>query len=252
MKAVRDLRVIALAFVAASIVGCGSDSSTGPDRAPADLGVVLSEMSLPSVASGLVPGVPALPSTSALTPSSCSYSSTSQSFACPTVTASGLTFTRSFTLLSGSGTPQSQFDPTSTAAVRTTTTTTGTITTGGSTMTVDGHDALTLSGILTGVHMLDGTSVLNVQGTEAGSTTPYTLSVSTTIASLVLPASVADRWPKSGKVMVDLTDTMLGATTTTHMAMTFNGTSKVAVTLTSAGLTLSCTVDLAAQSPTCS
>jgi hypothetical protein len=248
MKAVRELRAIALVIIAASTVACGSDSSVAPDHPPADLTAVLSEMALPSIVGSLVPGAPATPDASALSPSSCSYDSTSQSFTCPVVTTSGITLTRSFTLLSLSGTPQSQFDPATTAAVRTNSTIAGTITADGSTVTLDGQDELTLSGILTGVHVLNGTSVMNLQGTDAGSTTPFAMSISTTIADLVLPATSADRWPKSGRILVDLTDSMDG---TTHMTMTFNGTSKVTVTMTSDGFTLSCTMDLASQSPTC-
>jgi hypothetical protein len=251
MKAARAFRAIALVIVAAYVAACGSDSSTAPDHPPADLGAVLSEMALPSIASSLVPGMPATPDVSTLAPSSCSYSSASQSFTCPTVTASGITFTRSFTLLSASGTPQSQFDPAATAAVRTNSTATGTITTDGSTITLDGQDALTLSGILTGVHVLNGTSVMNVHGTDAGSTTPYAMSITTTIADLVLPATPADKWPKSGRILVDITDSMQGSPATMHLAMTFNGTSKVVVTMVSDGFSMTCTVDLASQSPAC-
>jgi hypothetical protein len=67
----------------------------------------------------------------------------------------------------------------------------------------------------------------------------------------VLPDTPADRWPKSGSVIVHATHLMAGTTTTSQLSATFNGTSKVAVTLTSGGITVSCTVDLAAQSPTC-
>lgn len=127
----------------------------------------------------------------------------------------------------------------------------GTITSDGSTITIDGQDELTLSGILSGVHVLNGTSAMNVHGTDAGSTTPFVMSISTTIADLVLPATPADKWPKSGRIIMDLTDSMEGTTSTTRFTMTFNGTSKVAVTMTSDGFTLSCTMDLASPSPTC-
>jgi hypothetical protein len=251
MNVIRQFRVVALVLVSAAVAACGSDSSVAPDRPPADLEAVLSEMALPSLVGSLVPGAPVTPDASALSPSSCSYSSASRSFTCPVVTASGITLTRSFTLLSLSGTPQSQFDPASTAAVRTNSTTAGTIIADGSTITLDGHDEFTLSGILTGVHVLNGTSIMNVHGTDPGSTIPFDLSVATTIADLVLPATPADRWPKSGRILVDLTDSMEGTTSTTHMTMTFNGTSKVAMTMTSDGFTLSCTIDLASQSPSC-
>jgi len=251
MKTIRELRVIALVLVAASLVGCGSDSSVAPRHQPADLGTVLSEMTLPSIAGSLVPGAPALPSTSALTPSSCSYSAASQSFTCPTVTVSGITLTRSFTLLSASGTPQSQFDPASTAAVRTNSTSAGTISSAGSTITVDSRDELTLSGLLTGVHVLNGTSLTHLSGTEPASITPFTITMSTTIANLVLPATAADKWPKSGQIIMDITDSELGAAGTEHITLTFNGTSKVVMTMTSGGFSFNCTIDLASQAPSC-
>lgn len=251
MKTISELRTIALAFVAASVVACGSDSSVAPDHPPADLATVLSEMTLPAVTGSLVPGAPALPSTSALTPSNCSYSAASQSFTCPTVTASGITLTRSFTLLTASNTPQSQFDPATTAAVRTNSTMAGKITSAGSAIAVDGKDEMTLSGLLTGVHTLNGTSVMHMSGTEPGSTTPFTMTMSTTIANLVLPATTAEKWPKSGQIIMDITDSMLGAAGTERITMTFNGTSKVLMTMTSDGFSFNCTVDMASQAPSC-
>jgi hypothetical protein len=247
---VRALRAITFVTFAAFTAACSSDS-TAPDRQPANLGDVLSEMTVPSVAASLVPGLPATPSTAAPTPSSCSYDAATQSFTCPTVSATGVTFTRSFTLLTVAGTPQSQFDASTTDAVRTNSTMAGTFTTNGNSVTVAGQEELTLSGILSGVHMLAGSSLLNVTGTDANSDAPYTLSVATTVDDLVLPDTRADKWPKSGSLLVDLTHTMSGTTSTSHLSATFNGTSNVAVSLTSGGVTLTCTVDLASQSPTC-
>lgn len=252
MTTIRKLRAAALVTTAAFLAACGSDSSVAPDHPPADLGAVLSEMTLPSITSSFVPGAPALPSTTALTPSSCSYSATSQSFTCPTVSVSGITIARSFTLLNASGTPQSQFDPATTASVRTTSTTTGTVSSAGATITVDSQDELTLSGLLTGVHVLNGTSVTHMAGTDPGSATPFTMTMSATIANLVLPATATEQWPKSGQIRMDITDSMLGAAGTEHIAMTFNGTSKVLVTVTSGSFSFTCTVDLASQAPSCS
>lgn len=247
---VRALRAIMCVTFAAFTAACSSDS-TAPDRQPANLGDVLSEMTVPSVAASLVPGLPATPSTAAPTPSSCNYDAATQSFICPTVSATSVTFTRSFTLLTVAGTPQSQFDAGTTDAVRTNSTMAGTFTANGNSVTVASQEALTLSGILSGVHVLAGSSLLNLTGTDANSDAPYTLSVATTVDDLVLPDTRADKWPKSGSLLVDLTHTMSGTTSTSHLSATFNGTSKVAVSLTSGGVTLTCTVDLASQSPTC-
>ena len=252
MKATRDIRVVALVALAALVSACGSDSSVGPARQATDLGQVLTEMTLPSFVGALAPDLSSMPGLSAPTPASCSYSGASQSFVCPPVTASGLTMTRSFVLLNTAGNPQPQFDPATTAAVRTTSATAGTIASAGSSLTVDGQQELTLSGLLTGIHVLNGTSVLNMHGTEAGTTDPLALSMTMTLANLVLPASRADKWPKSGSILIDLMDTFGSLPSlTTHIRITFNGTSKVAVVFSSDGFSTSCTMDLASQLPTC-
>ena len=250
MNAIRHFRVVALVFLSGVVTACGSDSAVAPDHPPADLGAVLSEMVLPSFAGSLVPGEPAMPDASALAPSSCSYSAASQSFTCPTVTASGITLTRSFTLLSASGTPQSQFDPAATAAVRTNSTMAGTITASGNNVTLDGTDEFTLSGLRTGVHTLNGTSVTHMSGTYTGSPFPFTMTVTSTVTDLVLP-NATEKFPKSGKIVVDMTSLAQGASTTSHMTMTYNSSGKVNVTTTSGGRSLTCTVDLTTQATTC-
>ena len=249
MKA-RALRALSFVTVAAFAAACSSDS-TAPARQPADLGEVLAEMNVPAVASTLIPSMPATPSASAPTPASCSYEVTSQRFYCPTVTASGVTFSRWFTLLDAAGTVQSQFDAATTDAVHTNTSLMGDFTANGSKVTVAGNEDLTLSGLLGGVHKLAGTSLITVTGTDAGIGAPYILTVSTTVNDLVLPDSRADKWPKSGSVTIDATHALAGTTTTSHLSATFNGTSKVAVSLTSGGITVTCTVDLASQNPGC-
>lgn len=247
---VRALRALSFVTVAAFAAACSSDS-TAPDRQPADLGAVLTEMNVPGVAATLIPSMPATPSAAAPTPSSCSYEATSQRFYCPTVTASGVTFSRWFTLLNAAGTAQSQFDAATTDAVHMNTSLMGNFTANGSTVSVAGNEDLTLRGLLSGVHTLAGTSLINVTGTDAKVGAPYILSVSTTVNDLVLPSSPADKWPKSGSVTIDATHALAGTTTTSHLSAAFNGTSKVNVSLTSGGITVSCIVDLASQNPGC-
>ena len=246
---VRALRVMSFVTVAAFVVACSD--STAPDRQPADLGAVLTEMSVPSVAAAVVPNLPATPAASAPAPSSCSYDATTQRFNCPVATASGVTFTRWFMLLDAAGTPQQQFDAATTDAVHMNSSLMGSFAANGSNVNVTGNEDLTLRGLLSGVHTLAGASLLNVTGTDSRTGAPYILSVTTTVNDLVLPASRTDKWPRSGSVTVDATHAMAGTTTTSHLSATFNGTSKVAVSLTSGGITVSCTVDLASQHPTC-
>src|SRR6476661_1619066 len=246
---VRALLAAAFVAIVAFTAACSSDS-TSPNRQPADLGEVLTEMSVPSVAASLVPGVPATPSASAPAPSSCSYNAGTQRFNCPTLSVSGVTFTRWFMLLDATGTPQSQFDAETTDAVHMNSSLLG-LAANGTSVAITGNEELTLSGLRSGVHTLAGTSLLNVNGTDPRTGAPFILSVSTTVNDLVLPDSHGDKWPKSGSVTIDATHAMAGTTTTSHLSATFNGTSKVAVSLTSGGITVSCTVDLASQSPSC-
>jgi hypothetical protein len=246
---VRAFRTLAFVTVAAFAAACSD--STAPARQPADLGAVLTEMSVPPVAAALVPAMPATPTASALTPSSCSYDATSQRFYCPGVTVSGLTFTRSFALLDAAGRVQTQFDASTTDAENLNTSLMGNFTANGSTVGVAGNENLTLRGLLSGVHTLAGTSLVNVTGTDARSGAPYILSVTSTVDDLVLPDSPADKWPKSGSVTIDATHALAGTTTTSHLSATFNGTSKANVSLTSGGITVSCIVDLALPHPAC-
>jgi hypothetical protein len=247
----KDRAIRTLAFVTLAALAAACNDSTAPDHQPADLDEVITEMTVPSLAATLVPGMPATPSAAAITPSSCSYDAVSQRFNCPNVTVSGVTFYRWFSLLNAGGTPQPQFDAATTDGVHLSSSLAGNFTANGSDVTVAGNEDLTLRGLLSGVHTLAGTTLLNVNGTDAATGYPFILSVSSTIEDLVLPDTPADRWPKSGSVIVHATRAMAGTTTTSQLSATFNGTSRVDVSLTSAGTTLSCTVDLASQHPTC-
>src|SRR5690349_19686466 len=118
---------VALALALATLSACGSDSSTGPNAQPVTLDQALAELSTPAVSSmaaALAAGTPELP---ALAASRCAYQAASQSFACTPIVASGVTVTQSFTLLDGSGAPQSAFDKATTSAVRAKTSVAGTV-----------------------------------------------------------------------------------------------------------------------------
>jgi hypothetical protein len=255
MRPIRHLRVVALVALAALANAC-SDSSTNPSVAqPATLSQVLGELQ-PSSLAAVSAQISAAPLTglNAPDPASCSYDSATKSFICPSVSVTGVTVTRSFTLLDASGNPQSQFDPTTTAAVRMKSTFAGTITYNGSTVNVDQQQASTLSGLLTGVHTLNGTSLGHLTGNVGNGTTTTQVAstISTTITDLVLPQSStgANPWPQSGTIAATAATT-LGAlpTVTVNTSITFNGTSKVAVTTTTAGQTSHCTVDLSGATP---
>lgn len=252
MKLVHCLRFVA---VGALLSACSSDSSVAPNRQPADLSQVLNEMALPSLsgatslAGAPVAGLPAV------TPSSCTYSASTQSFACATVTVSGLTITQSFTLLDASGRPQSTFDAATTASVHLKSTIVGTITSDGTSMAIDQAQDLTLSGLLTGIHTLDGTSTTKLDGTvKSGSTSVATTNtVTTTISKLVMPTDTAgaNSYPSSGTITVDVETLDNGFSATVHVQVTFNGTSKVGVVISSGLFTQHCIMDLANSNPAC-
>ena len=241
-------RPLAIATLVAFAVGCSE--STGPsDVQPADLSEVLDELQPSSLtsAAALIAPVP-VPSFSAAVPSSCSYDGASKSFVCPNVTVSGITASRSFTLLDVNGTPQTAFDRTTTAAVRMKTTFAGTITSAGTTVKVDQQQDITLSGLLTGVHTLNGTSSTHLIGSlvTGGAPLPLDMSMSAKITDLVLPrSSTGSQWPQSGTIAATITETSAGTAFTTMVPLAFNGTSKVAVTTTFGGFTSTSTIDLA-------
>jgi hypothetical protein len=252
----RFLRAAAFVTLAGLASAC-SDSTAPSSVQPAELSQVLAELQ-PSSLDALGSQISAAPAVglSAPVPSSCTYDSGTKSFICPNVSVTGITVTRSFTLLDAGGNPQSAFDKATTAAVRMKTTFAGTVTSGSTTLVINQQQDHTLSGLLTGVHTLNGTTLGTAAGTVgngAGVTTPMTTTVTTTITNLVLPQSStgADRWPKSGTI--DATSTVtIGAlpAVTTKATITFNGTNLATATLTSLGHTTTCTFDLSGAKAT--
>jgi hypothetical protein len=253
MTPIRPFRLAALVAVAAFATAC-SDSTAPSDLQPAELSQVLAEMQ-PAALAPLNSQISAAPvaALSAPVPSSCSYDGTSKSFVCPSVSVTGITVSRSFTLFDASGNPQSAFDRATTAAVRMQTSFAGTVTSGSSTVNIDQQQDVTMSGLLTGVRTLNGTSLGHIAGSigNGTTTTPIASTISTTITNLVLPTSStgANRFPASGTIAATTTTT-IGAlpASTVNAAIAFDGTSKAAVTITANGITTHCTVDLTAQS----
>ncbi|MDB4885771.1 MAG: hypothetical protein JWN79_1209 [Gemmatimonadetes bacterium] len=238
------IALVALAFLAAAC----SDSPMQPVSPPVDLATALSEMSL----SGIVP-VSIGPSVSSLGPTlaRCPYAAASQSFACAPLTSGGLTANSSFQLLTASGAPQSAFDQATTAAVRTTNSVTGSTTVGNDVMTIDEHGTMTLSGLLSGNHVLDGTQTAHITGTFSGFTMDET--TLTTVSGVVPPIrGSGNPYPRAGTITMTVTDAASGGipASTMVMALTFNGTSKVDLTITHGGTTQRCVIDLASGGTT--
>ena len=255
-------RTVVLTLLALAVLmgACSSESSVGPStQRTTTLSQVLSEMTLPWMAATSSVGDKSRAlSFGAPVASNCAYSATLQSFACPTATANGLTITQSFTLLDASGKPQSQFDANATAAVRLKSTIAGTPPpTGTSTLSIDQQLDMTVSGLLTSTHVLNGTMTthMTVNTTSVSPAPPTSFDMNMSMSNLVLPPSTSGGsvWPLSGTITEDLTssDGASGPAFTIHATLTFNGTSKVAAIVTIGGMAQQCTIDLSIGSSTC-
>jgi hypothetical protein len=251
-------RVAALALVA--LVGaCKSDSSVGPSTPPpATLNQVFTEMSLPSL-SGAVRGATPTTGTMGLmppVPKGCSYDASIHGFVCPMFLETGVAVTQSYMLYDKAGNSQSQYDPASTDAVRIITTMAGTETSGTMSLMIDSRQDITLSGLQSGPHVLNGTTNMHVTGTQdVGLPTAGSIddTVVATFANIVMPSGT-EKWPQSGTITFDDASKATGlvGAISVHMVMTFNGTSKVPLTIGDGIFSSACTVDLTGQSiPSC-
>jgi len=248
MRRPRLTRVAAL-LLAVAASAC-SDSPTGPGS-EVQLDAVLAEMSLESivpasVSVGAPVGLMGGPRTD-----SCSYSASVQSFVCAPVTRDGMTMTHEYMLLAANGQPQSAFDRATTDAVRTTSTMTGTLAFEGfasaGSSTIDSRQTMTLSGLLTGTHVLDGLHVMKMASTY-GELGTHRSTFTTLTEGLVLPERRSGGYPKSGSITTTIAsdDALLGLDPYV-MKMVFNGTNIVNVTFTQGSYTRQCTIDLSAR-----
>ena len=249
-------------LLVAIATACGSDSSVAPNtqndpnnpNAPqATLEQALTELTLPVLAAA--GGSATVPIGLVLSTGRCAYTAASQSFVCPPATASGLTINQSFTLLTASGAKQSAFNHATTASVKTNTTLAGTIVEDGATLTIDAQQELTLSGLLTGPHTLNGTSAAHLSGAFFDDA-PIDIRITGSITSLVLPANTtvgAQVWPTAGTIVVASSGTFADLPPfTSRLTMTFNGTSKVTLVITEDGVSRTCQYDLTkAGTPAC-
>jgi hypothetical protein len=257
MRPRSSTRLLALSLLAASAACSGSDSPSAPSTlARADLNLAFVELGTSAIpaATTTIAGVPAVaPSIGDRT--GCVYTAASQRFTCPTRIAGGLAIDGSYALLTAAGSSQPEFDPATTAAVRTDVKVAGTVSDAATKVTVDAEQTLTLSGLLTGTHLLDGTATSKVTGTvvEGSTTVPITSTTTTTISKLVLPhSSSPGRWPVSGTITSENSTALSGLPPVqTRIEISFDGTGRGAMVITIAGISKSCTVDLATQGPTC-
>lgn len=248
MRHARPLRRAALVGLAVLASACSD--TTAPADQPAGLSEVLAEMQ-PAALAGVIASLSPAPvaGLGAPVPSSCRFDAAAKSFTCPTVSVSGLSVSRTFTLFDANGAPQSAFDRTTTSSVRMETSLAGSIASGTSTMSLDQRQDYTLSGLLTGVHALNGSSLGHLNGSLSNGSlsTPIASTITTTVSNLVLPrgSTGTERFPASGTLSA-VTQTTIGALPmmTTNVLVAFNGSSKAAVTITTGAHTSQCTVDL--------
>jgi hypothetical protein len=269
MMSKRRVLLGSAAMAAMALAGCSSSESTGPSSGNTlDLSALISEMAYGTgsvAAASAVGGLP-VAATPPVVPSSCQYSAATQGFNCATLNADGLTISATFYLLDAAGHFQSQADASTTDALRTVTDVNGTVkldqSVGTGSMTLVNHQDVTLSGLLSGTHVLNGTATSHADLTLTAPSAMHTVVDGKSVTvNVTLPKSGAtNHWPTSGTITTDATTaTQLGSqsvTGTTHSVLTFNGSSTVTVTTTiSAGSTsfsTTCKVDLAgASAPVC-
>ena len=259
MNSTMRSRLLTLA-AAALLAGCGADSGVSPSTTPPTLDEVFKEMSLPAI-SGAATAATSMEGPTApfgtTVPTGCTYAAASQSFVCAPITTSGVTVTQSYQLLNSAGSPLALFDATSLSAVRMQGTITGTETSTDGTVTIDGRQDQTLSGLQTSKHVLNGTTTMTLTGTSGtgtASSQPFTLSMKSTTTDLVIPANPGpNTYPASGAIAIDETMSLAGLPPlTTRVVMTFNGTSKVKVTINGVSVSGCSTIDLSSTTPGCS
>jgi hypothetical protein len=246
MQLLRIVRAGRLALAWSIAAACGD--GTGPQDVSVD--EVLADVSVgQSFATRGIEliGVGAIPEPAALRHDACAFTASSSSFVCPSTTVNGITFSRFFQLLDASGAPQSEFSRATTAAVRVVTDVDGVITatTGGTTTTIDltAHQDATLSGLLTGTHILNANGTGNAEINGGG--LDHDITTTQTVTNLHLPRHDDDnRYPQSGTIATNAVVTAPGFSSTTSATLTFDGSDKAKLVIMAFGITRDCTIDL--------
>jgi hypothetical protein len=229
--------VLALSVVAS---GCVPDPNA-PQARTETLDAALAEIAHPAldyaVAAFSGAGVVSLP----IVPARCQFDATTRGFVCAPLSGAGLTLNQTYTLIDASGGKQAAFDAGATSEVSVASRVSG-VTVGTSTrpLTIDGQQTLDLTGLRTGRHTLNGSSSTHTTEPSSQGPThpPLETTITTTITSLVIPATPADAWPLSGTIeirtLLDAGETLpTGGTTSESVAtLTFSGSSTVDLRIT--------------------
>lgn len=240
----------ALVVAAAALAACSDPTTPDPTHLDEVLGQV-AEVETYSAMGAVAAGVPMMSSHHGAA-SACAFTAATATFVCPPFTHNGMTMQRSYQLLDAAGTPQTAFDPATTAAVRAVIDVSGTPMNGpggGVTLHVTHHSDQTVGGLLTTTRTVSGTSTTEYEFTDSdGSFTVTSLSET----NLTLPPTGTVNGYPTGTITYEMTNSDGGSAMT--MTTTFNGTSIATLTQTFAGVTRTCTIDLAkpAQAPVCS
>ncbi|MGI8842945.1 MAG: hypothetical protein ACR2HZ_04535 [Gemmatimonadaceae bacterium] len=186
----------------------------------------------------------------------CSYNSASATFVCPTATHNAATHSRSYQLFDAAGTPQSAYDPATTASAIFNISLNGSMTREAFTSTFARERTLTVSG-------LEGAETTRSWSGTASSTHSrtshpdrvrsrnYVMNSTGVITDLVIPHPFADdAWPLSGTIVRTVNYSREGArgpgrAGSRTVGITFNGTQFVPMTVNDREFTL----DLATGKP---
>jgi hypothetical protein len=245
------------AALAGSLAACNAEPSFGPG-ARSDLPDVIDELSIVKNSIGMQWSKPIRPTEPPIIPANCAYAANVQSFVCPSQTVLGVTVSQSYTLLSARNDAQSAFDIKGTAAVRLRTTLHGRTSLNGSDLAVDGDETLTMSGLLSGTHTVDGTSALYLVGTLMAANgvggltaTPINTSINATVSQLVLqtfPSAVSAvpyTMPLTGTIRVENRTSIGGQAQTLSTAVfPYDGTDRLVAVITRDGTTHTCEIAL--------
>lgn len=258
----------ALATIAVIGAACGSDSPTAPQSQTKtlDVNALLGQIAAGDLTqnSGAQAAL-SLPTAFGLSlPSatSCAFDASSQGFVCAPATVGGFQVALSYWLYDAAGHALQVADASKTASIRTVTDLSGSLAppsgpgvTGSSSLT--SHSDMTLSGLLSDTHTLNGTSNSHYDVSFSGTTQLRSVMDDTShTANVMVPATATNGayWPTAGTITSDMhvvtTSASLPAITSrTHSVLTFLGAGKVKLDLTVSGVTSTCTFDFSSRTP---
>ncbi|HSJ65033.1 MAG TPA: hypothetical protein VK922_14170 [Gemmatimonadaceae bacterium] len=258
-------RRLAMAGALMTVLAACGDTPTAPASDPAelanaDVATVAGDQTFEDVAAmrhhqglfGPLPGP--LPRFGAWS-DDCTFDGATESFVCPSRTHNGFTHTRSYRLFDEAGSPQSAYDPVTTASATFTSAMSGSATHDAFSATFTRQRTFTVSGLEGDetTHTWNGTGTATHSRTHHGDgslTRSYAMTSSTTVTSVVLPFPQSPgSWPLSGTIVRQVSFTRDGAgpgrAGTRTVTVTFNGTQFVPMMVNQRAFTL----DLATGRP---